>query len=199
MEVNFVELAAVAVKGEQFPTEYRPEFVFVGRSNVGKSSLINAMINRKSLARTSQNPGKTRTINFYNVENKMFFVDLPGYGYAKISKSESEKWGRMIENYLRKREQIKFIIMLLDIRHDPTNNDIMLYEWLRHYDYSIIIVGTKSDKIKRSQVQRRLADIRKALGAQSDVKLIAFSSESKEGRDKLWEILESEIPTEISD
>ena len=147
MKVNNVSLDAVAVKPAQYPTDGKLEVAFAGKSNVGKSSLINSMVYRKAIARTSQNPGKTRTINFYNVEDALYFVDLPGYGYAKAPKTEIAKWGKMIENYLLKREELRAIILLIDIRHEPGENDKMMYDWLRHYGYKIIIVATKSDKL----------------------------------------------------
>lgn len=190
MKVNNVSLAAVAVKKEQYPTDERPEIAFAGKSNVGKSSLINSMLNRKALARTSQNPGKTRTINFYDVEGTIYLVDLPGYGYARAAKSEIEKWGKMIENYLLKREELKAIIMLVDIRHEPGANDRMMYDWLKHYGYNIIIVATKSDKIKRSQLQKHTSMLRKAFELQPEDILIPFSSETKNGREELWNVID---------
>lgn len=193
MNVNNVELLAVTAKKEQYPEIDFPEIAFVGKSNVGKSSLINCMINRKSLARTSSSPGKTRTINFYKVENTLLFVDLPGYGYARASKSEIEKWGKMIEEYLLKREQLKSIIMLIDIRHEPSENDRIMYDWLKHYGYKIIIVATKSDKLKRSQVNKNISMISKSLKLEKNEILIPFSSETKDGKDKLWEIIENSI------
>ena len=193
MNVNNVELEAVAVKKEQYPTGDLFEVAFAGKSNVGKSSLINAMINRKALARTSGSPGKTRTINFYNVENVVRFVDLPGYGYARISKSEQEKWGKMIEGYLKNRQPLKGIILLIDIRHEPGENDKMMYEWLKHYGHKIIIVATKSDKLKRSQINKHISIISKSLGLEKDDLIIPFSSENKSGKDELWEIIENII------
>ncbi len=193
MNVNNVNLECVAVKQEQYPKSGLPEIAFVGRSNVGKSSLINYMVNRKALARTSQNPGKTRTINFYNVENTLYFVDLPGYGYAKTSQSLSQSWGSMIEKYLLKRQELKAIVMLLDIRHNPTANDKMLLDWLVHYGYNIIFVATKSDKINRSALNKHLAMIRTALKLSDKDTLIPFSSLSKQGRDNLWDIIEERI------
>lgn len=190
MKVNNVSLAAVAVKKEQYPADGRPEVAFVGKSNVGKSSLINTMLNRKALARTSQNPGKTRTINFYDVENEIYLVDLPGYGYARAAKTEIEKWGKMIENYLLKREELRAIIMLVDIRHEPGANDRMMYDWLKHYGYNIIIVATKSDKLKRSQLQKHTSMLRKAFELEQEDILIPFSSESKSGREELWTIID---------
>jgi GTP-binding protein len=190
MNVNNVSLEAVAVKKDQYPAQGYREIAFVGKSNVGKSSLINCMINRKALARTSQNPGKTRTINFYNVEDQLFFVDLPGYGYAKISKSESQKWGQMIESYLLEREQLAAIILLIDIRHEPGANDKMMYEWLRHYNHDIIIVATKADKINRSQIQKQLSVIKKTLAIDGGDIIMPFSSETKQGKDELWALIE---------
>ncbi len=193
MKVNNVSLTAVAVKKEQYPDDKKPEIAFAGKSNVGKSSLINSMVYRKSIARTSQNPGKTRTINFYNVEDILYFVDLPGYGYAKAPKTEIAKWGRMIENYLLKREQLMSIIMLVDIRHEPGENDLMMYNWLRHYGYNIIIAATKADKLKRSQLPKHVAMLKRAFQLNNDDVLIPFSSETKAGRDELWEVIENII------
>ena len=191
MNVNNVSLEAVAVKKEQYPATGMPEVAFAGKSNVGKSSLINCMINRKALARTSQNPGKTRTINFYNVEDQLYFVDLPGYGYAKAPKSEQQKWGKMIEGYLLKREELKAIIMLVDIRHEPGENDRMMYDWLKHYGHNIIIVATKSDKLKRSQIDKHKKMLKTAFNMEKDDILLPFSSETKSGKDELWAIIEN--------
>ncbi len=190
MNVNNVALEAVAVKAAQYPEETLPEVAFAGKSNVGKSSLINTMINRKALARTSQNPGKTRTINFYNVESKLYFVDLPGYGYAKAPKSEIAKWGKMIEDYLIKRETLKAIIMLVDIRHEPGANDKMMYDWLKHYGHKIIVVATKSDKLKRSQLPKHKKMLSEGLGLEKGDILIPFSSENKSGKEELWNVIE---------
>ena len=193
MKVNNVSLDAVAVKPAQYPTDGKLEVAFAGKSNVGKSSLINSMVYRKAIARTSQNPGKTRTINFYNVEDALYFVDLPGYGYAKAPKTEIAKWGKMIENYLLKREELRAIILLIDIRHEPGENDKMMYDWLRHYGYKIIIVATKSDKLKRSQLPKHISMLRKSLNLDKDDILIPFSSETKDGRDELWGVIENVI------
>ncbi|MBR5468330.1 MAG: YihA family ribosome biogenesis GTP-binding protein [Firmicutes bacterium] len=193
MEVRNVSLAAVGVKMSQYPTDGKPEVAFVGKSNVGKSTLINAMVGRKALARTSSQPGKTRTINFYDVENVMYIVDVPGYGYAKAPKTEIEKWGKMIEEYLQEREELKSIVMLIDIRHEPGANDKMMYEWLQHYGYDIIIAATKSDKIKRSQIQKNLSVIRKALNLDKDAVLIPFSGPEKNGVKELWDAIENVI------
>lgn len=190
MEVNNASLAAVGVKLEQYPTDGKPEIAFAGKSNVGKSSLINGLLNRKALARTSSSPGKTRTINFYDVENTLYFVDLPGYGYAKAPKTEIQKWGKMIEDYLYKRETLKSIVLLIDIRHEPGTNDKMMYEWLKHYDYDIIIIATKADKIKRSQLQKHVAMIRKGLNMSADEKIIPFSSMTKQGKEEIWSVFD---------
>lgn len=191
MEVNNVSLTAVGTTFSQYPEDGKPEIAFVGKSNVGKSTLINAMVRRKALARTSSQPGKTRTINFYNVEDLLYIVDLPGYGYAKAPKTEIDKWGKMIEEYLHKRQCLCGIVMLVDIRHAPGKNDLMMYEWLRHYGYQIIVAATKLDKIKRSQVQKQLSEIRKGLELQKEDILIPFSGETKAGVEPLWEVIEN--------
>ncbi len=193
MNVNNVSLHTVAVKPSQYPEGDMMEIAFVGKSNVGKSSLINTMINRKAMARTSQNPGKTRTINFFNVEDELLFVDLPGYGYARISKSESEKWGGMIETYLKKREQLTAIIFLIDIRHEVGKNDLQMMEWLRYYGHQIIVIATKSDKIKRSQLSKHTAMIRKGLSLQKEDILIPFSSENRSGKEELWSVIDKKL------
>ncbi len=186
MEVKKSSLQAVGVKFEQYPNDNKPEIAFVGKSNVGKSTLINAMLNRKSLARTSSQPGKTRTINFYNVNDSIYIVDLPGYGYAKASKTDIQKWSVMIEKYLQKRECLSGIILLIDIRHEPSKNDIMMYNWLKHYGYDIIIAATKSDKLNRSQIPKHLSIIKKILNLSPEDKLIAFSGTAKTGVAELW-------------
>ncbi len=187
MEVKKSSLQAVGVKFEQYPDDNKPEIAFVGKSNVGKSTLINAILNRKSLARTSSQPGKTRTINFYNVNDSIYIVDLPGYGYAKASKTDIQKWSVMIEKYLQKRECLSGIILLIDIRHEPSKNDIMMYNWLKHYGYDIIIAATKSDKLNRSQIPKHLSIIKKTLNLSPEDKLIAFSGTAKTGVTELWE------------
>ncbi|MCL2564849.1 MAG: ribosome biogenesis GTP-binding protein YihA/YsxC [Defluviitaleaceae bacterium] len=194
--INNVELTHVAVAPSGYPGEGLPEIAFVGKSNVGKSSLINCMINRKALARTSQTPGKTRTINFYNVENMLYFVDLPGYGFAKAPQTEIKKWGQMIEKYLLNRRQLRAIIMLVDIRHKPGENDIQMYEWLKYYGYDIIIAATKHDKLKRSQVKEAVGSVKEGFGLSAEDKLIPFSSETKEGREVLWEVIRGKVNEE---
>ena len=187
-------LGTTATAPSQFPTGTRTEVAFVGRSNVGKSSMINTMLGRKSLVRTSQSPGKTRTINFFEVEDDWYFVDLPGYGYAKVSRSETEKWGAMIEGYLKNRPQLAALVLLLDIRHEPTANDKMLYEWCRYYELPLVLVATKSDKIKRSQLQKQLAILKRGMGG-ADVTeaIIPFSSFDRTGREELWRVLEAKF------
>ena len=180
MEVKQSSLAAVGTKFSQYPTDGKVEIAFAGKSNVGKSTLINAMLGRKALARTSSQPGKTRTINFYDVNDCMYVVDLPGYGYAKAPKTEIAKWGMMIEEYLQKREELRAIILLIDIRHEPGKNDIMMYDWLKHYGYDIIIAATKSDKINRSQIQKNVKIVRQGLGMEKDGIIIPFSAETKQ-------------------
>jgi len=184
-----VELSKVAVKPDGYPTDNLPEIALAGRSNVGKSSLINTMLGRKSLARISGNPGKTRTINFYLVENSLYFVDLPGYGYAKAAKTEVSKWGKMIETYLTQREQLKTIVLLLDIRHPPTKDDITMHQWINYYGYNATIVATKLDKIKRSQIDKHKKMIREGLGVGADTEILTFSSLDKVGSERLWEVL----------
>lgn len=190
MEVKNSSLAAVGTNFSQYPQDGRPEIAFAGKSNVGKSTLINAMLGRRALARTSSQPGKTRTINFYDVNGVMYAVDLPGYGYAKAPKTEIARWSKMIEEYLQKREELKAIILLIDIRHEPGKNDVMMYEWLKHYGYDIIIAATKSDKLNRSQIPKQLSAIRKTLGLSAGDVLIPFSGEKKTGVDELWAEME---------
>lgn len=191
MEVKNTSLAAIGTNFSHYPVDGKTEIAFVGKSNVGKSTLINAMLGRKALARTSSQPGKTRTINFYDVNDQMYVVDLPGYGYAKAPKTEIAKWGQMIEEYLEKREELRAIILLIDIRHEPGKNDVIMYEWLKHYGYNIVIAATKSDKLNRSQVPKHLSVIRKTFGLGPDDVLIPFSGEKKTGVDELWAVIES--------
>lgn len=185
--INNVNLEIVAGNPSQFPKNNLPQFVFVGKSNVGKSSLINAMLNRKSLARTSNSPGKTRTINFYNVDDKLYFVDLPGYGYARASKSEIQKWNKLIEKYFANNNVLRLILLLIDIRHSPGQNDKLMYDWLKFYNFETIIVATKADKIKSNQFEINIDEIKKKLNANEII--LPFSSQTKFNRDKLWEII----------
>ena len=193
MVIKNVTLETVCGITSTLPENDKPEVAFAGKSNVGKSSLINAMMNRKSLARTSQTPGKTQTINFYNVNDVMYLVDLPGYGYAKVSVKEKEKWGRMIERYLHDSQQLKAVFLLIDIRHDPGANDKQMYNWIVEQGYHPIIVATKLDKLKRSQVTKHIKMIREGLGMPAEDILIPFSSTSKQGREDLWALIDSYV------
>lgn len=194
MIIKTVNLETVCGITSKLPENKLPEVAFAGKSNVGKSSLINALMNRKALARTSAQPGKTQTINFYNVNGEIYFVDLPGYGYAKVKEEVKAKWGKMIENYLHKSKQLKAVFLLIDIRHEPGNNDKVMYEWIIKQGYSPIIIATKLDKIKRSQVEKQIKLIRTALQAGADTLIIPFSAESKQGREDIYDILESFLP-----
>jgi GTP-binding protein len=193
MNVNKADLYITAVSRAQYPDDGRMEIAFVGRSNVGKSSTINTLTNRKKLARISSEPGKTRVINFFDIESKIYFVDLPGYGFAKVSKTEKEKWGNMIETYLTGRKQLQFIIQLIDIRHKPTKDDVMMYEWIKYFGYNCIVVCTKADKISKNEVQKNLQVIKSELKFHEDDNIIAFSSMDKRGKDEVWSIIDSEL------
>jgi GTP-binding protein len=182
-----------AVEPQQYPAGALPETAFVGRSNVGKSSFINAMLNRKGIARISSTPGKTRVINFYNIDNKLYFVDLPGYGYANVSKSQKSSWGDIIQTYLNSRPQLKLVMMLVDIRHKPSDDDRIMYEWILGHALPHIVVATKADKIPRSQVKGRLEEIKTVLRMGEGVPLVPFSSETKQGKDEIWSHMESII------
>ena len=191
MVIKNVSLETVCGITSKIPDNLYNEVAFAGKSNVGKSSLINALMNRKSLARTSAQPGKTQTINFYNINNAMYLVDLPGYGYAKVSESEKEKWGKMIEKYLKTSKKLKAVFLLIDIRHDPSANDRMMYEWMDYQGYAPISIATKLDKIKRSQVQKNIKAIREGLKVKPGTIIIPFSAETKQGRDEIWELIDS--------
>ena len=193
MVIKTVNLETVCGITSKIPDNQLPEIAFAGKSNVGKSSLINAMMNRKSLARTSSQPGKTQTINFYNINDAMYLVDLPGYGYAKVAESEKVKWGKMIENYLHTSKQLKAVFLLIDIRHTPGTNDKTMYDWIVYQGYKPIIIATKLDKLKRSQVQKALKEVRTGLGLNADVIVIPFSAETKQGRDEIWALMDELI------
>lgn len=193
MNVTRSELIITAGNKTQFPKIALPEIAFAGKSNVGKSSLINCLANRKALARTSSQPGKTQTINFYNIQDMICFVDLPGYGYAKVSKERRDNWGKLIEDYLINRENLKKIILLIDIRHSIGENDKMMYEWISYYHKEVIIIATKADKINRSQVQKHINIIKKGLDLKDQDRLVAFSAATKQGKDEIWSILEETI------
>ena len=188
MNVNNVEMVMSAVSAAQYPTDGKPEIALVGRSNVGKSSLTNTLIQRKNFARTSSQPGKTQTLNFYDVENQLYFVDVPGYGYAKVSKKQREAFGNMIEEYITSRKQLRGVISLVDARHDPSEDDVAMYEWLHYYNIPILVVATKSDKISKSKFNKYENNIKKQLGFDSSASdFLFFSSETKYGRDSVWE------------
>ncbi|NVP33990.1 YihA family ribosome biogenesis GTP-binding protein [Listeria monocytogenes] len=189
MDVNNVELIISAVRPEQYPETDLPEYALAGRSNVGKSSFINTMIRRKSMARISQKPGKTQTLNFYKIEEALFFVDVPGYGFAKVSKTEREKWGVMIETYITSREQLRGVIQIVDLRHKPTEDDRMMYEFLKYCDIPVIVVATKADKIPRSKWQKNAKIVRETLDFDPDDKFVLFSSETKMGKDEAWQFI----------
>ena len=188
--IKQAELDIVCGVTSRLPDTRMPEVAFAGKSNVGKSSLINGLMNRKSLARTSGQPGKTQTINFYKVNREMYLVDLPGYGYARVSQSEKEKWGKMIERYLHTSRNLKAVFLLIDIRHAPSANDCQMYEWILHNGFRPIIIATKLDKLKRSQVQKNLKILREGLRLEKDVTVIPFSAETKQGREEIWELID---------
>lgn len=190
MHVKSVNLETVCGITSKIPENDKLEIAFAGKSNVGKSSLINSMMNRKSYARTSQKPGKTQTINFYNINDALYFVDLPGYGYANVSQDVKKKWGKMIENYLLKSKQLRIIFLLVDIRHEPSQNDVNMYDWILHYGFNPIIVATKSDKISRGAVQKHISVIRKKLNCIEGTPIIPFSSLKKSGIEEVWEYID---------
>lgn len=197
MHVKSVNLETVCGITSILPRNDKMEIAFAGKSNVGKSSLINALMNRKSYARTSAQPGKTQTINFYNINEELYFVDLPGYGYAKVSMEIKAKWGKLIENYLLKSMQLKLIFLLIDIRHEPSQNDKDMYQWIVHHGYQPIIIATKLDKINRSQKDKQVKMIRTSLKCEPGTKIIPFSALSKQGRDEIWELIEAHMDKEI--
>lgn len=187
MKIRSTEITMSAVNKSQYPPEGIPEIALVGRSNVGKSSIVNTLLNRRNFARTSQTPGKTRTINFYLINEEFYFVDLPGYGYAKVAKSEKQKWGGIMERYLEDRDVLCSILLLIDIRHEPTEDDKLMYEWIKHYGYNCVVVATKSDKISRGQYQKHISIIRKKLQMGHEEKVIPVSSLKKTGVEELWQ------------
>lgn len=193
MVIKKVNLDIVIGITSAVPETDIPEVAFAGKSNVGKSSLINALMNRKSYARTSSQPGKTQTINYYNINDSMFLVDLPGYGYANVSESLKVKWGKMVERYLRQSAQLKQVFLLIDIRHDPSANDKMMYDWIVSNGFRPIIVATKLDKLKRSQIDKQVKALRTGLGLRKEDLLIPVSNSTKQGIDKLWETIDSYV------
>lgn len=190
MVIKKVSLETVIGVTSKIPENQMTEIAFAGKSNVGKSSLINALMNRKSLARTSAQPGKTQTINFYNINDELYFVDLPGYGYAKVSVEVKEKWGKMVEKYLRQSKQLKAVFLLIDIRHEPSANDKQMYQWILSNGYQPIIIATKMDKINRSQLQKHIKMVKEGLGVAKDTIVIPFSAVSKQGRDEIYALID---------
>ena len=199
MVIKKVGLETVCGITSKLPENAHPEVAFAGKSNVGKSSLINGLMNRKSYARTSSQPGKTQTINFYNINEELYFVDLPGYGYAKVSMELRAKWGKMIERYLKKSEQLKLIFLLVDIRHEPSENDKDMYDWIVQNGFQPVVIATKLDKINRSQIAKQTKLIRTSLGMPKDGILIPFSAETKQGRDEIWQRIEELLPKETAE
>ncbi|MCM3444547.1 ribosome biogenesis GTP-binding protein YihA/YsxC [Metabacillus halosaccharovorans] len=189
MKVTSSEIVISAVKPQQYPEGDLPEVALAGRSNVGKSSFINKMLGRKALARISSKPGKTQTLNFYIINEQLHFVDVPGYGYAKVSKKEREAWGKMIETYITTREQLRAVILLIDLRHPPTNDDMLMYNFLKHYDIPTIIVGTKADKIPKGKWQKHAKVIKDALNMEKSDEFVIFSSETGLGKDEAWKVI----------
>ena len=196
MVIKNVSLETVCGITSTLPDNPYMEFAFAGKSNVGKSSLINGLMNRKSLARTSAQPGKTQTINFYNVNDALYLVDLPGYGYAKANEEVKAKWGKMIENYLHKSKQLKAVFLLIDIRHAPSGNDKLMYEWILKQGFEPIIIATKLDKINRSQIQKQVKLIKTTLQVEPDTVIIPFSAETKQGREEIYDIIDAIIEQE---
>ncbi|MDI9510334.1 MAG: YihA family ribosome biogenesis GTP-binding protein [Clostridiales bacterium] len=190
MIIKNVNLETVCGITSVLPENDKPEIAFAGKSNVGKSSLINSLINRKALARTSSQPGKTQTINYYNINDTLYFVDLPGYGYAKTAETIREKWGKMVEGYLMTSKQLKLVFLLIDIRHEPSQNDISMYQWIVYHGFMPVIIATKMDKLKRSQIAKHVKMIREGLGAGAETKIFPFSSLTKQGKDEVWAYIE---------
>ncbi|WP_160672866.1 ribosome biogenesis GTP-binding protein YihA/YsxC [Clostridium sp. C8-1-8] len=193
MKIKNSEFITSAVRREQYPTDERIEVAFVGRSNVGKSSIINSITNRRGLAKVSQTPGKTRLINFFLINNDFYLVDLPGYGYAKVSKTEKASWGKIIETYLSSRLQLKRVVLLVDCRHKPTEDDIMMHEWIKHYGYDVLVIATKSDKLSKNELRKSEKVIRDTLKLAQEDKLYYFSSLNKVGRDELVDSIFDDI------
>ncbi|MEG1432733.1 ribosome biogenesis GTP-binding protein YihA/YsxC [Eubacterium sp.] len=193
MNVTKSEIIISAVSEAQYPQDALPEVVLLGRSNVGKSSFINTLINRKGLARTSSQPGKTQTMNFYQINDTFRFVDMPGYGYARVSKTEREKWGRMIEDYLQNRENMALIIQLVDSRHEPTEDDKLMYDWLVYYGLDPIVIATKADKISKTRQKKALDNIAKTLGLRQRSDVFLFSSTERRGKEEAWAVIEARI------
>ncbi|MCI5640354.1 MAG: ribosome biogenesis GTP-binding protein YihA/YsxC [Lachnospiraceae bacterium] len=190
MKIKSVNLETVCGITSKLPENDMVEIAFAGRSNVGKSSLINALMNRKSYARTSQQPGKTQTINFYNINEQLYFVDLPGYGYAKVSTETVKKWGKMIDRYLEGSKVLRLVFLLVDIRHKPNQNDVQMYQWCVEYGFNPVVIATKSDKVKRSQLQKQIRQIKEALQVVPGTPVIPFSAMNKSGKEEIWEYID---------
>jgi GTP-binding protein len=193
MKVHNVEMVISAVRPDQYPEDGLPEFALAGRSNVGKSSFINRMIGRKALARISSKPGKTQTLNFYKIEEQLFFVDVPGYGYAKVSKSEREAWGKMIERYFTGRQELKAVVQIIDLRHPPTADDRMMYDFLKHYNIPCIVIATKADKIPKGKWDKHKKIVKETLEMEKSDPLIVFSSETGLGFEEVWKTIENKM------
>ena len=196
MIIKSAELETVCGITSTLPETEMPEIAFAGKSNVGKSSLINGLLNRKSLARTSSQPGKTQTINYYNINHDLYFVDLPGYGYAQVSVEIRAKWGKMVERYLHTSKQLRLVFLLIDIRHEPSENDCIMYDWIVKNGYEPVIIATKLDKIKRSQVQKQVKAIKQGLQVEKGTLVIPFSAETKQGREEIWSVIEGFLDAE---
>lgn len=199
MKVNSSDFIISAVGPDQYPDDALPEIALAGRSNVGKSSLINKMINRKNLARTSSTPGKTQHMNYYLINEMMYFVDFPGYGYAKVSKTQRATWGKMVEKYLAERDTLRLVLLIVDLRHPPTSNDKMMFDWLKHYDLPMCVVATKADKIPKSRWQKHIKIMKQELGVLSGDNFIPFSSEIGLGKDELWGLIDGFVHSSETD
>jgi GTP-binding protein len=193
VKIKSADIVISAVSKAQYPEGGLPEIALAGRSNVGKSSFINKLLNRKNLARTSSKPGKTQTLNFYLINEEFYFVDVPGYGYAKVSKTEREKWGKMIETYLTEREELKCVVSIVDLRHPPSRDDVMMYNFLKHYDIPVIIIATKADKIPKGKWQKHLKIAKETLDLQKGDQIILFSSETGQGKDEAWKAIQDYV------
>lgn len=193
MKVHNVEMIGSFVRPEQFPEDGLPEFALAGRSNVGKSSFINRMIGRKAMARISSKPGKTQQLNFYKIEEQLFFVDVPGYGYAKVSKAERAAWGKMIEKYFMSREPLKAVVLIVDLRHSPTADDRMMYDFLKHYNIPVIVIATKADKIPKGKWDKHKKIVKETLDMDPSDPLLVFSSEKGLGFEQAWQEIESRL------
>jgi len=189
VKIKSAEIVISAVSKAQYPENSLPEIALAGRSNVGKSSFINKMLNRKNLARTSSKPGKTQTLNFYLINEAFYFVDVPGYGYAKVSKTERAKWGNMIESYLTGRHELKSVILIVDLRHPPTNDDVLMYQFLKHYLIPVIVIATKADKIPRGKWEKHAKVVKEKLAIEKEDPVIIFSSETGVGKEEVWQVI----------